>query len=143
VDLAAVRIVLLLAVFPIKPLWGLNPTVQRLRPTVELVVCRQVAVLVAAVVAAALQKLVVRESATEVRLQAVELVEKAAKELPMQREQVLQSCTALAEVARDTGKMARAEQTAVAVAAPTPVEAQVLTALTKLVEEAVPVGAAE
>ena len=39
--------------------------------------------------------------------------------------------------------MARAEQTAVAVAAPTPVEAQVLTALTKLVEEAVPVGAAE
>ena len=97
------RIVLLLAVFPIKPLWGLNPTVQRLRPTVELVVCRQVAVLVAAVVAAALQKLVVRESATEVRLQAVELVEKAAKELLMQREQVLQLCMALAAVAKEDG----------------------------------------
>jgi hypothetical protein len=69
----------------------------------ELVVCRHSAIQVAAVVVAALPKLVVRVLATEVRAQAVELAEKVAKELPTQCELILQLCTALAEAARADG----------------------------------------
>jgi hypothetical protein len=103
-DPAAVRIVMWLAVVLIKrPRRARHRTTQRLLLTAELVVCRHSAIQVAAVVVAALPKLVVRVLATEVRAQAVELAEKVAKELPTQCELILQLCTALAVVAKEDG----------------------------------------
>ena len=117
--------------------------VQRLRHTAGPVVCQRSAVAAVAAAAVARPKLVQRVLVTEILVLAAESAEKVAKELPMQPELVRQSCTALAEVARDTGKIVRVEQTPVAVAVPTQAAAQVLTELMKLVVAAVPVGAAE
>ena len=103
VDPVAVHTVVFPVVVPINPLQVLHQMAQRLRLMAQQAACQQSAVLAAAVVAAALPKLVVRVLATEVRAQAVELAEKAAKELPTQCELILQLCTALAEAARADG----------------------------------------
>jgi hypothetical protein len=66
-------------------------------------VCRHSAIQVAAVAVVALPKLEARVLATEVRAQAVELAEKAVKELPTQCELILQLCMARAVVAKEDG----------------------------------------
>jgi hypothetical protein len=95
---------MLLAVVLIKRLrLARHQTVQRLRPTEELVVCRHSAILAEAAAAAVLPRLEARALVTEVRARPVELAEKAAKELPTQCELILQLCTALAVVAKEDG----------------------------------------
>ena len=91
------------AALPIRPLRARNRTAQRLLHTVEPVACRRSAVLEAEAAVVALPKLEARVLATEVQAQAVELAEKAAKELPTHCELILQLCTAQAVVAKEDG----------------------------------------
>ena len=103
VDPVAVRTVVFPVVVPINLLQVLHQMAQRLRLMAQQAACQLSAILAVAVAVAALPKLVVRVLATEVRAQAVELAEKAAKELPTQCELILQLCMALVVVAKEDG----------------------------------------
>jgi hypothetical protein len=100
---AAAHIVMLPAVFPIKPPRVLHPTVQQLLPTAEMVVHQRTAAMEVAVAAVVPPKLEQLALVSEVQARVAESAEKAAKESLTHCGLIRRLCTALVVAAKEDG----------------------------------------